>query len=627
MNGTSANMTADIYTVDFNLASLICATQIQGELDAVGQINLTPNMFVTGDICTVNSMTILPVVLGCSSIDQTTMVTIILMDADNLLYECSSTIFISDNLPPSIICPDNIELSICEEEAYISIPMPLVDDNCEVDYFVNDYNQGVDASDIYQPGTTTVTWIVYDVNGNQNQCVQTITVNQYPQPTIVLPFNEISTMYPDTLEIDIGTYSSYLWDNGSSTNPFEVPWFGTYSVTVSNSFGCTDNASIQIKERQDIFIPDNWSMFSTYINTTDNIAIIFAGLESQFKIIKDDFGHVYWPQKGVNTIGAMTLGYAYDIKAYNDFWLTVDGSAVSPQLVPISLDKNFNLVGYLHRNPASVSDMINSIANDVKAIFDDDGKIYWPTWNTNQIGTMYPGKGYKFKMKKARTFTYPAATGSTKGESDYIQPEYFNVNINTGNYMAVAFPQSAWNTVPEKSSEIGAFDNNGNLIGGGVFNGEVAILSVWGKDELESESNKGLLENGPISFKLWLRESNKEYELEIISWSEGDGMYHKNNTATASAIRYDNDDKICRLTSFPNPFISSINLDIVLTRDANFSIHILNTLGEVIQVSSLNNQQKGTHKLQFDLSSHAPGIYYVKLECGDEQIIHKITKL
>jgi hypothetical protein len=74
-------------------------------------------------------------------------------------------------------------------EALVNVNAPVVNDNCSVAGFTNDYNGTADATDIYPVGTTTITWTVVDLAGNSATCEMTITVTDDEAPTITCPEN------------------------------------------------------------------------------------------------------------------------------------------------------------------------------------------------------------------------------------------------------------------------------------------------------------------------------------------------------------------------------------------------------------------------------------------------------
>ncbi len=107
------------------------------------------------------------------------------------------------------------------------------------------WSNGAFTEDIFglNPGVYSVT--ITDLNG----CSQTesfvISANfQDPQPSIAGPTEYCEG---DLVQLDAGGgYSTYLWSNGSPNSFITVTNPGTYSVTVTNAFGCSGTATTTI---------------------------------------------------------------------------------------------------------------------------------------------------------------------------------------------------------------------------------------------------------------------------------------------------------------------------------------------------------------------------------------------
>jgi hypothetical protein len=52
--------------------------------------------------------------------------------------------------------------------------------------------------------------------------------------------------------------------------------------------------------------------------------------------------------------------------------------------------------------------MLSNILTDVEIVKDENGNIFSPQLNINQIGNLYPGKGYQIKMILSNTLIYPS---------------------------------------------------------------------------------------------------------------------------------------------------------------------------------------------------------------------------
>jgi len=88
------------------------------------------------------------------------------------------TACLSDDTPPQVNCPANIvrnaPAGVCELS--VTVPALTASDNCCVGGITNDQNGEDDASGVYPPGVTTVTWTAADLSGNQAQCSHSVTV-------------------------------------------------------------------------------------------------------------------------------------------------------------------------------------------------------------------------------------------------------------------------------------------------------------------------------------------------------------------------------------------------------------------------------------------------------------------
>lgn len=123
----------------------------------------------------------------------TTVVTFTATDHCGQSSSCETRITVEDNIPPNVICPDDVTVSC--DFAYGALSEfgdPIIVDNCTVtvdpDSIFN-----LDACHI---GTIIRTWVVSDPSGNVDSCAQTISFEN------LNPFTEQHITWPDaSLEI------------------------------------------------------------------------------------------------------------------------------------------------------------------------------------------------------------------------------------------------------------------------------------------------------------------------------------------------------------------------------------------------------------------------------------------
>jgi hypothetical protein len=104
-------------------------------------------------------------------------------DSSGNQSSCTQTITVTESEAPMIACPGDI-VSECPQ---VTVPSPVVSDNCGVASVLNDFNNTDDASDNYPQGTTMVTWIVTDSSGLSDTCMMSVTVSDTIAPMLNCP--------------------------------------------------------------------------------------------------------------------------------------------------------------------------------------------------------------------------------------------------------------------------------------------------------------------------------------------------------------------------------------------------------------------------------------------------------
>ncbi|MFZ4784084.1 MAG: HYR domain-containing protein, partial [Flavobacteriales bacterium] len=162
----------------------------------------------------------------------TTVVNWTVTDIHGNVTTCQTSITITDDEFPTIICPEDItvnsDLGNCS--ALITVPLAVAADNCGIASVTNDYTGTGDASGIYPVGTTLVTWTVIDLGGNETTCQMNITVLDQENPSIICPASIVQTN-------DLAVCEAFV------TVPPIIAADNCGIATISNNYTNTDNAS------------------------------------------------------------------------------------------------------------------------------------------------------------------------------------------------------------------------------------------------------------------------------------------------------------------------------------------------------------------------------------------------
>jgi len=98
------------------------------------------------------------------------------------------------------------------------------------------------TSEVIHPtssGTYSVT--VTDIHGCTGSTSISVTLSSNPSP--IISGGPATLCYGNTVTLDPGTFTSYLWSTGATSETISPGLNGTYVVTVTNSYGCTGTAS------------------------------------------------------------------------------------------------------------------------------------------------------------------------------------------------------------------------------------------------------------------------------------------------------------------------------------------------------------------------------------------------
>ncbi|MCF8371348.1 MAG: T9SS type A sorting domain-containing protein [Bacteroidales bacterium] len=489
------------------------------------------------------------------------------------------------------------------------------------------YNWSNGYTGQYLIGVVAGTYSVTITDANGCLYMNSYVVSEPPALLITYTKTDVSTAGGADGAIDLTVSGgnpgyTYLWSTGALTQDISGLMAGYYDVTVSDSNGCTAYETIEITEPggldvQNINLVAGWSIISTYIIPVQPlIDSIFAPVVTITAIVKNGAGAVYWPAFGVNSIGNAVLGQGYQVKMNASAMLPVTGTAVVPELTPITIPAGWSIIAYLRQVPGDAVAMMSPIVSNIAIMKNGGGAVYWPAFGVNGIGNMLPGQGYQIKLNATSTLTYPANSVPSKLNVEPMQPMFYQQPAATGNNMTIGFPTSAFLNLPMIGDEVGVFNSQGLLVGSAIFDGSNLAIPIWGDDDLTPETD-GLTYAEGFELRTWNGEL--EQGITIESWTEGDGLYERDAIQIANKVSFTNMDAMAYSLdqNVPNPYGATTRIAFYLPETSNISLTIYDVLGNVMDVAAEGEFQAGQHSIELDGSQYAMGTYFYRLIAND----------
>jgi hypothetical protein len=376
-------------------------------------------------------------------------------------------------------------------------------------------------------------------------------------------------------------------------------------------------------------IRTGWSIISSYIDPLrTELDSVFKNVNSCVIIAKNGAGKSYIPSIPVNTIGPWVKTEGYQIKMSCLDTMNVTGLKVIPESTSINIPIGWSIISYLRESEMSIVTALSSIVSDIIIVKDQDGKTYIPSIPINTIGNLKPGQGYQIKMAAARSLTYPANTPlvlktdvaeNKKGISN--NPEHYLIKNITDNNATLAIPARAIAGIMQEGDEIGVFDEQGVLIGSGIYTGDNFSIAVWGDDKATSEQD-GIMDGQKFTLRIWDKKAGIEKQVEQIVWQVGNGVYETNSISILEKIEISDPQATIPthfelMQNYPNPFNPNTKIYFAIPEETNVKITIFNMLGEVI-VELLNRPLKaGYHEVVFNSQQYPTGVYYYRMNAGN----------
>jgi gliding motility-associated-like protein len=114
------------------------------------------------------------------------------------------------------------------------------------------YLTEIEISGIWSTAFTNLGAGIYNIRTTDSKGCSTTSIASVIEPLPITPPNlgyDTTKCKSETINLNPGTYASYLWQDGSTGSTYAAKAFGTYTVTVADGNGCEATDEIIITEK------------------------------------------------------------------------------------------------------------------------------------------------------------------------------------------------------------------------------------------------------------------------------------------------------------------------------------------------------------------------------------------
>lgn len=383
-----------------------------------------------------------------------------------------------------------------------------------------------------------------------------------------------------------------------------------------------------------------WNMTSFNIHPLDSSVEGIFGSPAGFLFVKDVQGDAYIPEFGIDNLNTLHTGIGYQVYTQGYDTITIIGAPVDVGTTAIQLQEGWNIIAYLPQTAMDAAVAFAGIADALVIAKDNGGAAYLPELEINDIGALQVGQGYMVYASQPIAFTYPAGTAKRAAAAGTMlklpAPQHFGVGKkNTGNNATlVACAVTVAGKPAPDGSEIGAFDEQGMLVGAGsVLHGRSAF-ALWGKDPQTKEKD-GCAIGEMIHLKLW----DSKQELPIYLQSGKDLQYEvggifKGVLASPgwNAIAGFNLSAV-----YPNPFRNSVRISFDVPAlngcaASEVEINAFDMQGTLVRRIAKEKYQPGHYAVSWDGSAVgnvalSPGFYLIAMKTPNFEKRIRVIKI
>jgi hypothetical protein len=422
-----------------------------------------------------------------------------------------------------------------------------------------------------------------------------------------------------------------------SWTPDVVGQYGPITIIVADG---GEDGSVAAEEEFSILVDYDYTVIDFNLAAGNNLISLYSippedqSVEFVFDSLGDNVTHIIGEsQLALHLPNGNWAGSLNTLTADKGYWVRINESDELPvyglpsEDVEYVIHEGANLISYSHATSQNIEDALpEEVQQNIWAIFGQNMSVM--NINGNWLGSLNSfegGQGYWVIASDNFVFEYNQPEGITRLADHNMLPEVpedfkYYQSVEQSFYFVKDI--NLENTDIQKGDWIVAY-NGDVVVGARMWNGEYTDIPAMGYDASD-ENTFGYCKKGDVPvFKL-----HKANSLQIIDLVSSDIQeWNSNQAFVVELTGLELPLEVSLDNAYPNPFNPSTTIRYNIPEGgmhANLSIYDLRGRLIVELVNEFKESTFDGHKVVWDASSMASGVYFIKLSAGSSIQTQKI---
>jgi len=441
-------------------------------------------------------------------------------------------------------------------------------------------------------------------------------------------------------EEDIGEIGFYLAGNAANNNGQN-----TNDRIYAVSFAIEAEEPPPPPDEWAVALESGWNLISSPVTpAVANLDSIFAALNAAqiLIVLRDRNGAVYNPINGIRDLADWDAANAYQIKVNEGSEVDFSG-AFTDTAHQYELFDGWNWLSYPRRDSIFVTEAMAPLGDNLLLVKNNEGLIYTPELEFNQLGYIYPGKVWKVEIvsENATPFTWPRLQNVHNIPEPPPETHHYDQPANSGRSMNIVV--SEWlRLTPEVGDEVAVYDA-GELCGAAAVEDGLFNIVVWGDDDTSPEATEGPGEGDELSFRLFSNAAQNESDIFAtpLNFEDTTRVVYQTDRIAIARLWVPEPDGISdfpiRISQFalgevyPNPFNHSSVISYQLPVSGKVNLELYDIRGRLVETLVEEWQSAGEHRVVIGGQAGTPapllatGLYIVSLQSGADRLMKTVV--